>query len=164
MGLENAARIAGLEAELRELVFASFDTADAWRLGCLITERALDEGAGVVIDIRRPGLILFRTALAGTTPDNEHWVDGKAAAVLRLESSSALLAAKFAELGIDPAAAGWLPAPQYTIAGGSVPVRVAGVGTVAAVTVSGLSSDDDHQLVVDAMRAYLRDAASGADE
>jgi uncharacterized protein (UPF0303 family) len=38
-----------------------------------------------------------------------------------------------------------------------VPVRVAGVGVVAAVTVSGLSSDDDHRLVVDAMRAFLSD-------
>jgi len=162
MELDNAARIAELEAEQRELVFGSFDAADAWRLGCLITERALEETLAVVIDIRRPGLVLFRTALAGTTADNEYWVSGKSAAVLRLESSSALLAAKFAEHGIDPTS-GWLPASQYTVAGGSVPVRVAGVGVVAAVTVSGLSSDDDHQIVVDAMRTYLRDAASEAD-
>jgi uncharacterized protein (UPF0303 family) len=31
---------------------------------------------------------------------------------------------------------------------------VAGAGVVAAVTVSGLSSDDDHGLVVEALRAH----------
>jgi uncharacterized protein (UPF0303 family) len=157
MTVDHAARIAELEAESRELVFPSFDSADAWRLGCILTERALDEGLGVAIDIRRPGLILFRTALAGTTADNEYWIGGKSAAVLRLESSSLLLASKFAEYGIDPASTGWLPAADYTVAGGSVPVRVAGVGVVAAVTVSGLSSEQDHALVVDAMRAFLTD-------
>ena len=160
MALDHTARIAELEAEQRELVFDSFDTADAWRLGCILTERALDEGLGVAIDIRRPGLILFRTALAGTTADNEYWIGGKSAAVLRLESSSLLLAEKFAEHGIDPAGTGWLPASDYTVAGGSVPVRVAGAGVVAAVTVSGLSSEDDHQLVVDAMRSFLREGDS----
>lgn len=42
---------------------------------------------------------------------------------------------------------------------GSFPVRVRGAGVVAAVTVSGLSSDDDHQLVVDSIREFLRTPA-----
>ena len=40
-----------------------------------------------------------------------------------------------------------------------MPVRVAGVGVVAAVTVSGLASEDDHRLVVDGMRAFLDEVA-----
>ena len=41
---------------------------------------------------------------------------------------------------------------RYTLAGGAVPIRVAGAGVVAVATVSGLSSQDDHALVVEGLR------------
>jgi uncharacterized protein (UPF0303 family) len=142
-------------AEERELVFATFDQTDAWQLGSLLTQRALDAAQRVVIDIRRPGIILFRAALPGTSPDQEAWIAAKSATALRMERSTALLAERHAQKGIDAAAMGWLALPDYVVAAGSVPLRVAGVGVVATVTASGLASDDDHQLVVDGMRAYL---------
>ena len=64
-----------------------------------------------------------------------------------MESSSALVAARLAAAGIDAAAIGWLGA-DYAITGGSFPVRVRAAGVVAAVTVSGLSSEQDHDLAV----------------
>ena len=155
MSEERSVRITELEQQEEELVFDSFDHRDAWRLGSLLAERALSASAGVAIDIRRPGLILFRAALPGSTPDQESWIDGKSAVVLRMEGSTALLAERFAEHGID-ASRGWLPMPAYAIAGGSFPVRVRGVGVVAAVTVSGLSSDADHDLIVGGIREFLR--------
>jgi uncharacterized protein (UPF0303 family) len=85
--------------------------------------------AWVGIDVRRPGLILFRAALPGITPDQESWIARKAAV-------------------------GWLNA-DYAVTGGSFPIRVRGVGVVAAATASGLSSMDDHDLVVDGIRAHL---------
>ena len=54
----------------------------------------------------------------------------------------------------DPFTNGWLDSTRYTLAGGSVPIRVLGAGVVAAVTVSGLSSEDDHALAVDALREH----------
>ncbi|MEN2740874.1 heme-binding protein [Microbacterium sp. X-17] len=150
------ARITELEAEHDELVLPAFDHADAWRLGGIITAAALSAGHRVAIDIRRPGLVLFRAALAGTTPDQEAWIAAKARTVLRLETSSALAAERFAQSGVDAAGMGWLPFPEYALAGGSVPVRVAGTGVVAAVTASGLSSDDDHALVVAGLRELIR--------
>ena len=151
--------IAQLRGHERDLVFERFDHADAWRLGSAITERAIAAGHRVAIDIRRPGLILFRAALAGATEDQEHWVRRKAAVVLRLESSSALIAAEIASRGGDPFAVGWLDPREYALAGGSFPVRVRGVGVVAAVTVSGMTSAEDHALVVEVIADHL--AASG---
>lgn len=150
-------RIAELEAQHEELVFTSFDHADAWRLGSIITAAAIEAGHGVAIDIRRPGFTLFRSALAGTTADQETWIAAKARTVFRMEFASALVAERFTDAGFDPAAFGWLSFPEYALAGGSVPVRIAGVGVVAAVTVSGLSSDDDHRIVVDGMRTFLEE-------
>ncbi|MGO4857107.1 heme-degrading domain-containing protein [Arthrobacter sp. 2MCAF14] len=154
------AHIAALEAldalkrQEEELIFTSFDHGDAWRLGSLLTSMAQDAGHAIGIDIRRPGLILFRAALPGITPDQESWIARKSALVLRMETSSALVEARLSSAGIDPVASGWLGA-DYAVTGGSFPVRVRGVGVVAAVTASGLSSQEDHDLIVEGIRQHL---------
>ena len=150
-----------LEREEKELLFDGFDHGDAWLLGSTITERAQDAGHAVGIDIRRPGLILFRSALPGITPDQETWINRKAALVLRMEASSALVDARLTAAGVDAAAVGWLGA-EYAVTGGSFPIRVRGVGVVAAVTASGLSSQQDHDLVVAGIRHFLGGGSSTA--
>ncbi|GAA1688033.1 heme-binding protein [Glycomyces endophyticus] len=146
------------ERQEAELVFGSFDHGAAWRLGSRITAIAQEAGHGVGIDIRRPGLILFRAALPGSTPDQESWIARKAAVVLRKEHSSALVKEQLAAKGVSPAEAGMDPA-EYAVTGGSFPIRVRGVGVVAAVTASGLASLEDHALVVAGIRAYLEEDA-----
>ncbi|MFI1359935.1 heme-degrading domain-containing protein [Streptomyces sp. NPDC020898] len=146
--------ITTLEGQEKELVFESFDHADAWRLGSGITAIAKKAGHAVGIDIRRPGLILFRAALPGITPDQDTWITRKAAVVLRMEASSALVDARLSAAGVDPAAIGWLGA-DYAVTGGSFPIRVRDVGVVAAATASGLSSQEDHDLIVEGIRAHL---------
>ncbi|MCY1692849.1 heme-degrading domain-containing protein [Curtobacterium sp. SL109] len=146
--------ITTLEEQERDLVLDTFTHDDAWELGLVLRGIAADAGHGVGIDIRRPGLRLFRAALPGITPDQDVWIDRKAALVLRMEASSALVDARLSAAGVDPAAIGWL-GPEYAVTGGSFPIRVRGVGVVAAATASGLSSMEDHELVVAGIRAFL---------
>ena len=148
-------RVAELAAHETQFVFENFDSADAWRLGRLMVERALREHAAGIIDIRRPSLVLFRSALAGTTAENEAWLDRKARTVLRYETSTALLSARFEAQGVRPWSTRWFDSEQFAAAGGSFPVRVTGVGVVAAVTVSGLTSDEDHEFVVRCLTQYI---------
>jgi uncharacterized protein (UPF0303 family) len=150
-----AGRIEELESHETQLVFTSFDHADAWQLGMLMVERAVRQQAPVIIDIRRPRLVLFRAALAGTNEENEAWLERKSRTVFRYESSTALLSARFEAQGVDVWTAPWFDAQTFTAAGGSFPVRVRGVGVVAAVTVSGLTSDEDHAFAVECLRTYL---------
>jgi uncharacterized protein (UPF0303 family) len=44
---------------------------------------------------------------------------------------------------------------EYSAHGGSFPVHVEGSGLVGAVTVSGLTQEDDHALVVECVREFL---------
>ena len=108
----------------------SFDHADAWTLGVGLVELAQAAGHAVGIDIRRPGLILFRAALPGITPDQDFWIARKAALVLRMESSSALVDARLSAAGVDAASIGWLGA-EYAITGGSF--RSGSVGWVSSL-------------------------------
>ncbi len=146
--------IAHLEEQERELVLDAFTLEDAWRLGSALAERAVREQLPVAIDVRRAEWVLFRAALPGSAPDQAAWIDKKSATVLRFQASSLLTGLRMEAEGRDPFAGGWLDPARYTMAGGSFPVRVTGAGLVAAVTVSGLSSDDDHTLILDALRAH----------
>ncbi|CAI9409601.1 MULTISPECIES: heme-binding protein [Aestuariimicrobium] len=141
----NGDRLAELEAQ-DVIWLRHFDAADAWQLGCLVVDRALSDKLAVLVDIRRANLQLFRASLPGVRPDQEVWAERKARVTLRLECSSALAGERFRVWGIDPVEIGWLD-HGYAPGGGSFPVRVTGVGVVAAITASGLTSDEDHELV-----------------
>lgn len=149
--------IASLERQEAELVFAGFDNGDAWRLGCLLVELASARSLPVAIDIRRGAQQLFHAGLAGSTADNDGWIARKVRVVQRYGASSFLVGRRLAaagqvldaSMGVDPA--------RFAAHGGAFPIRIAGVGVVAVVTVSGLPQADDHALVVEALRRF-RDA------
>lgn len=151
--MSDEARLAQLEREHVELVLRRFDRKDAWELGRAIAERALAEGHPVAVDVRTSSGILFHASLPGATGDNDVWAAKKAATALRFETSTALLEARVENGGRDMHEPGWLDPATYAVAGGAVPIRVNGVGVVAVVTVSGLPSADDHDLVVEGIRA-----------
>lgn len=150
-----AARIAELEAQERELVFPSFTHDDAWRLGSLITGLAIERGLPVVVDVRRGPQQLFRAARPGTTAHNDSWVERKARVVVRFERSTLLAQLRETARGRTFAQAYELPFAEYAAAGGSFPVRVEGAGVVGTVTVSGLTQEEDHDLVVEGIRTFL---------
>ncbi|WP_347109571.1 heme-degrading domain-containing protein [Paenarthrobacter sp. S56] len=154
--MNDSPRLAELRAQEEELVFAGFDHHDAWRLGSLIANHAIASGFAVAIDIRRHNIVLFRCVLPGATSDQEEWIRRKSNTVLRFEHSTALLSEEFGARGHSPLGGGWLNHDDYTLAGGSFPIRVHGAGVVGAITASGLASDEDHQLVVDGIRNYLK--------
>lgn len=154
--------LTALQAEEAALEWDHFGVDDAWELGNAIRAIAHERGHGVMIDIRRAnGMILFRAALAGVTVDQDDWVRRKSAVVFRFDTSSALFAARMAAAGFDPTQVGWLDASDYAVTGGSVPIRVRGAGVIAAVTISGLSSEEDHALAVEGIRAIMAHATMG---
>lgn len=150
-------RIAELEEEERNLQFDTFDNTTAYLLGTRIARIAHERGLSVGIDIQRPGLTLFRATFPEVTPDQEAWIQRKAATVLRMEASGALVEARLD--GFDPASIGWLD-HRYAITAGAFPIRVKGVGVVAVATASGLSSQEDHDLIVEGIRAHLTETAA----
>jgi uncharacterized protein (UPF0303 family) len=150
-----------LAAQEAALVFAAFDEDSAWGLGETLVRIARAKAAPVVIDIRTPDRTLFHAALPGSAPENDDWARRKSNVVFRCHRSSLrvgeALRAKGEtigpHLGMDPM--------DFAAHGGSVPVRVAGIGVVAAATVSGLPQRDDHAMVVEAMADWLA-ASKGA--
>jgi uncharacterized protein (UPF0303 family) len=146
--------IGRLEQQERDLIFTRFDYADAWRLGSLLVELASGRGLPVAIDIRRGGQQMFHAALAGSTADNDAWIERKVRVVERYGASSYLVGRRLAAKGqVLDASQGVDPA-RFAAHGGAFPVRVEGAGVVAVVTVSGLPQAEDHALVVEAVERF----------
>ncbi|MDQ0423261.1 uncharacterized protein (UPF0303 family) [Peteryoungia aggregata LMG 23059] len=147
-----------IEKQESELVFKRFDEMTALEVGRRLVDLALSQKAPVVIDIRTADRTLFHAALPGASPDNDHWARRKSNVTLRMHKSSLRVGelnrargrSVSPEIGLDPL--------EYADHGGSFPVRVSGTGVVAAITVSGLKSEEDHAMIVTVLEAYLASA------
>jgi uncharacterized protein (UPF0303 family) len=152
---DSAPSLAELAAEEEELQFSGFTNDDAWDLGSALVAAARRDGAPVAVDLSRHGHQLFHASLAGTSPDNDSWIQRKTRVVHRFGHSSLHVRQASIErgttfeeeFGLDPA--------LYAAHGGAFPVVVRSVGPVGAVVVSGLPQLEDHRMVVAAIRAHL---------
>ena len=146
--------IAQLEAESRELIFAAFTENDAWQLGQSLVALGQAAAAPIVISIRSANRTLFHASLPGASALNDLWALRKSNTALMFAESSYLITLRAAKSGADLNKHGLDPA-LYAASGGAVPIRTAAAGVVAVCTVSGLPQEDDHALVVLAIRSML---------
>jgi len=145
-----------LLAQEETLTLRHFTNHDALRAGQYVIDHALREQLSVAVELKRNGQRLFYAALDGTAPDQEEWIRRKSNVVLRHGHSSLYMRlynesknrSYHTMYAVDPA--------DYADAGGSFPVRVAGVGVIGTITVSGLSQEADHQLAIEAL-TYLNE-------
>jgi uncharacterized protein (UPF0303 family) len=144
-----------LEAQEARLVFDQFDEDTAWELGAALREAALAAGLPVAISIRRNGQRLFHAALAGSSADNDGWLERKSAVVDRYGRSSLRVGEQFRVDGGSFDADARLSPSDYAAHGGAFPILVRGTGCVGTVAVSGLPELEDHRLVVETLEAFL---------
>jgi uncharacterized protein (UPF0303 family) len=147
-------QIAELEAEAETMVLDRFAEACALRLGQILTDIALAEALPVVIDIRTSDRTLYHAALPGSAPLNDLWARRKSNTCLRFHEASLLVGARHRDKGETLAKHG-LDNADFADHGGAVPIRVRGVGVVAAVTVSGLPQVEDHRLALRGLRQLI---------
>ncbi|KFY90888.1 hypothetical protein V500_04907 [Pseudogymnoascus sp. VKM F-4518 (FW-2643)] len=150
-------------AQEKALALPHFTADDAFELGLLIRNRLREiSQSPAVVNIAKANnqqLLFHATSRPGTVPENDNWVRRKRNVVLRFGFSTwaahnmfekgdeEMFKARF-QLGEQ--------AEQYAIHGGGFPVRVTGVeGPVAAVVVSGLAQEEDHQIIVECLQTFL---------
>jgi len=144
-----------LEQEERELQFIRFSNEDAVALGLGLYETAKEKHLPVTIDITRNGHQLFHLSMPGTSPDNDQWVARKIKLVNRMGMSSYHVGTLLRSQGKTLEERFELSHFEYAAHGGCFPVILKGTGPIGTVTISGLAQEDDHAMVVDAIRAYL---------
>jgi len=141
--------------EEQELQFTGFNEASAWALGSWLVEHAVHEGLPITIDITRSGHQLFHASLQGTSADNDEWVKRKTRLVYRFGHSSFYMGQLLKSKGKRIEDAYLISESEYAPHGGCFPIIVKDTGIVGTITVSGLPQEEDHKLVVQAIREYL---------
>jgi len=141
--------------EEQELQFTRFNEKTAWEIGSQLVETSLSKGLPVTIDITRGEHQLFHSSLPGTSTDNDEWIKRKVRLVYRFGHSSFYIGQLLKSEGKSIEEAYLLPESDYAPHGGCFPIIVKDTGMVGTITVSGLPQEEDHKLVVRAIRDYL---------
>jgi uncharacterized protein (UPF0303 family) len=142
--------------EEEELQFTSFNEETAWRIGCMLVEHAIREKLPITIDITRGEHQLFHASQPGTSADNDEWVKRKVRLVSRVGHSSFYIGQLLKSKGKTIEQNYLVSESEYAPHGGCFPVIVKNTGMVGTITVSGLPQEEDHRIVAQAIRNYLK--------
>jgi uncharacterized protein (UPF0303 family) len=146
-----------LELEHEQLVFNEFTNETALELGLMLIAKAKEKKAEIAINITKNGHQLFHYALANTAPENERWIQRKNNIVNHFFKSSYYVSIFLKSKNTTLEELYNLDSKVYAPYGGAFPLSVKNVGVVGTITVSGLPDYEDHQLVVQAIKEYLKE-------
>ncbi len=138
-----------------QLQFANFNEDTAWKIGCWLVDYAAQNELPITIDIQRGEHQLFHASLPGTSADNDEWVKRKVRLVNRMGHSSYYIGQILKSYGKSIEEMFLLSESEFAPHGGCFPIIVKGTGAVGTITVSGLPQEDDHKVVVKAIKHHL---------
>lgn len=144
-----------LRLQEESIVFSTFTNDDAIALGLWLVAAGRAENLAITVDVRRGDQQVFHAALAGTSADNDAWVERKVRLVKRVGMSSYRMGCQLRASGHSLGEALLLDEKEYAAHGGAFPIVVKNVGLVGVVTVSGLPQREDHALVVRVLTEWL---------
>ena len=136
----------------KALEFAHFSHQTAWDLGEFLYREAVTRHASIAIEVYAFGQVLFSHAMQGTAKDQQYWIEMKRNSVLRYGRSTRYLGEYNQSKGRVFEDLPHIDAKTYCAHGGSLPIRLKNSGVIGAITAAGLASDDDHDLVVQAIK------------
>jgi uncharacterized protein (UPF0303 family) len=139
-----------------ELQFVCFTEQTAWEVGSALIDQAVRENLAVTVDISRGDHQLFHASRPGTSADNDEWIKRKARLVARFGHSSFYMGQLLKSKGKSLEDSYLIPEGTYAPHGGCFPILIKGTGMIGTITVSGLPQEEDHRLVVNTIREYLR--------
>ena len=151
-----AALIEELKQQEQELQFASFSNEDAVTIGLDLYRMAKERNLPITIDITRNGQQLFHLAMPGTSADNDQWIIRKCRLANRFQMSSLRMSMELREMGMTLEERYEVSHYEFAAHGGCFPILIKDTGMIGTITVSGLASEEDHALVVEAVRNFLK--------
>lgn len=149
--------IEAVKADQKNWEFPAFNEETAWLIGTGIRNQAKAKGYPIAISITWNRRRLFYCSMPGAAAINDQWVRRKENTVYQFQKSSYEMSL-YMKLKQDTMANRYGVNPgDYASAGGSVPLIISGMGMVGTITVSGLTEQEDHDLVVGEIKRYLKE-------
>ena len=137
------------------LRYGEFSRAMALELGLKIRELAAEQYHGAAaIRILEDGMVVFAFKMAGTSGENDWWMDRKLAVSRMTGVSSILTLVEVAE-GLRPMEPEFENENDFALCGGCFPLRNGSGKLLGYALCSGLAHECDHQLIADALAELL---------
>ena len=137
-----------------EFSFSSFNNEDAIALGQEMLKIATSQKAPVIVQVRIGQQIIFHAALAGSSTENDWWINRKARVVEKFNHSSMYVRVSFEEKNQTFEEHSGLDNELYAAHGGGFPIIVTGQGVVGVALVSGLPQVEDHKMIIQGLTNF----------
>jgi uncharacterized protein (UPF0303 family) len=154
--MNNTQLLSQLLEQEEQLKFSHFDSLLAYKIGLYVVEKSFKENLPIAVDITIGSRCLFHFSSNGATLDNKKWIERKSNSVRRFNHSSYYLGRHLDSEGVTMQERYMIDEKDYAFHGGSFPIIVKHTGTIGTMTVSGLKQEEDHALVVEALREFLQ--------
>lgn len=140
----------------RELQFSKFSNQTAIALGNAIVDRALSMGKQIVVDIRKNDQVLFHAKMDETGPNNDRWIARKINVVHHFGHSSYYMNILYKSWNTTIQDNAFVDPMEYAAEGGCFPLSIRNAGMVGTISVSGLSGEEDHEMIVSVLEPFLK--------
>lgn len=139
-----------------DLQFVEFTNKTAIQLGNAILEKAMTEDKQIVVDIRRNGQVLFHAKMEGTGPNNDRWIERKINVANHFGHSSYYMHVLYKSWNTTIQDNAFVDPMEFAAEGGTFPIFIKNVGPIGTISVSGLSGDEDHGIIVAVLEDLLK--------
>lgn len=144
------------QQEEHTLRFKRFTHDDIFPLGLTLIQEAQKNNVSIAIDITVNGTSMFHYKMPGTTRINGEWIERKKRVVDYHLHSSYFMQLRTARSEMTYNEEHRLDS-SFAAFGGSFPIILDGGLIVGMITISGLTPEEDHTIVVNALRTYLNE-------
>ena len=137
---------------LRKIELDSFNNQLGMEMGLAIIDLAKKKNKNIAVQVERLNHIIFLYVDENLPADKHDWLKRKANVSKRFEQSSLSVKNDLVNGNMTLKETFALDDKEYLAKGGSIPVFVKNAGMIAIITVSGLHDEEDHKIIIDALK------------
>ncbi len=137
---------------IKKIELDNFSNRIGLEMGLAIVNLAKERKQHVAVRIERLNHIIFLYVDDNLPADKHNWLRRKANIAKHFEESSLSVKYDLANGNMTLDKTFVLDEKEYLAKGGSIPIFVKNAGMIALITVSGLHDEEDHKIIIDAVR------------
>ena len=137
---------------IKRIELDSFSNRTAFEMASKIIELAKNRNQNIAVEIMRLNHTVFLYVDDNLPADKHNWLRRKANVAKQFEESSLSVKNDLQEGDMTLEKTFGLDDKDFVAKGGSIPIFIKKVGMVGIITVSGLHDDEDHKIIIDALK------------
>lgn len=140
------------EETLRKVELEKFDNRIGLEMGLAIVNLAKERNQNIAVQIEKLNHIIFLFVDDNLPADKHNWIRRKANVAKHFEESSLSVKYDLKNGNMTLTETFALDEKEYLAKGGAIPIFVKNAGMIGVVTVSGLHDEEDHKIIIDALK------------